>query len=176
MRIPHPDRGTSPDDLLALFFGQWQPAPRIENVATIDACGRRLAADQFARFDVPQVRAAGMDGVALRSSDFYDGMPDTSSWERGDQWDFADMGDDFDDRFDMIVPVEMARVENGRIALDLDETPQAGCCVRPVGSTVRKGRLILEKGAVLRRTEFVHGFPRISWSRRIWCSSSWSMS
>ncbi len=63
------------------------------------------------------------------------------------------MGDDFDDRFDMIVPVEMARVENGRIALDLDEIPQAGCCVRPAGSTVRKGRLILEKGAVLRRTD-----------------------
>ena len=84
----------------------WHPAPSEETVAIDDACGRFIAEDARARFDIPVVRAAGMDGICVNFDLFEEGIPDASGWTRGIEYERADTGDDFDDRFDTVLPIE----------------------------------------------------------------------
>lgn len=140
----------SAEEALVLLFDRWQPAPETETVPLEEAAGRVLAEDQFARYTLPVVRAAAMDSVALRSSDFAAGTPDTSGWKRGVEYELADMGDDFDDRFDAAVAVEAAAIlPEGGIRLREGVTVRAGSGIREAGSTVRAGEPLLRKGCRL---------------------------
>lgn len=135
------------EEALSLLFDRWSPSPETEIVPLEQALGRVLSKDQFACYTLPMVRAAMMDSVALRSSDFTSGAPDTSCWERGVQYELADMGDDFDDRFDAVVAVEDVTFppEGGiRIREGVSVVPGDG--IRGAGSTVREGDLLLQKG------------------------------
>ena len=91
---------TPKNSALAMLFAQWTPQPGTERVPVWDCVGRVLAEDVIARYDLPVVRASTMDGVAVDSRRFADGVPDASAWKLGTDYVRADTGDDFDDAFE----------------------------------------------------------------------------
>lgn len=138
------------EEALERLFSVWNAQTGIEEIDVADACGRTLAGDFFAKYDQPVVRASGMDGIAVRSADFADGMPDTSKWVYGEDYIRADTGDDFDDAFDSVIAIENVTIlpEGGvQLAEDVDFKP--GMNVQPCGSNIKKGAQVGKAGTVL---------------------------
>ena len=61
-----------------------------------------------------------MDSVETRWADFENFMPDTSDWERGKQWEFANTGVAMPEGFDTAIVVEhvIFSDDDTRIAFD----------------------------------------------------------
>lgn len=95
------------------------------------ACGRVLAQDCHARYDLPRHRVSSFDGIAVRSADFAAGLPDTSAWVRGVQFVQADTGDDFPDEFDTVIAAEdVSYDDEGRLTLSPDLAFRKGNAVK----------------------------------------------
>ena len=63
----------------------------------------------------------------------------------------ADTGDDFDDRFDAVIPIEQAELSpEGRLTLRWEGPLEPGQNIRPRGSTIRAGELLARKERQLR--------------------------
>lgn len=92
--------------VLETLFQQWTPVYKTETIPVEEALGRVLVHDQFSQVSIPVVRASAMDGVAVSSARFQSGPPDTSNWKPGVDFCRADTGDDFDDLFDAVIPIE----------------------------------------------------------------------
>jgi molybdopterin molybdotransferase/putative molybdopterin biosynthesis protein len=134
-------------EALTLLLEKWAPKAEAESIPLEEAYGRVLARDVFARLTLPVVRAAAMDSVALSSERFRGGAPDTRTWRLGIDCERADMGDDFDDRFDCALPVESVKfLPDGGIEIAGDAAVTAGAGVRKAGSAVKEGDLLLVKG------------------------------
>lgn len=132
--------------VIETLFQQWNPTSRTEYVPLDSALGRVLVRDMYAQVSIPVVRASAMDGVAVRSAAFSGGIPDTSSWTAGTDFVRADTGDDFDDRFDAVIPIEQAAVlPEGGLSLAPGLSVPAGMNIRPCGSSVREGELLALK-------------------------------
>ena len=70
-------------EILDKLFKKWNPEIKTETIPVSQAYGRILAETQQALYDLPIVRASSMDGIAVKSQLFENGMPDTSSWRLG---------------------------------------------------------------------------------------------
>lgn len=137
--------------VLEAIKAHWQPSRKTEIVPVSDALGRVLAQDVYARYSLPVVRASSMDGIGVSSALFQEGIPDTSRWQPGCDYVRADTGDDFDDRFDSVIPIEaVTLLKNGGVVLAPETVVTLGAHVRPEGSSVRQGDLILRAGTRLR--------------------------
>ena len=71
-----------------------------------DRLGRIPSAKVCSVWTLPVVRSSAGDGIAVDSSRFAQGIPDTSGWIQGRDFVHADTGDDFDDAFDAVIMVE----------------------------------------------------------------------
>jgi molybdopterin molybdotransferase/putative molybdopterin biosynthesis protein len=58
----------------------------------------------------------------------------------------ADMGSDFDDRFDAVIAIEDVNFSGGGVALSEDVLVTPGSLVEPKGGTIYKGELLARKG------------------------------
>lgn len=146
------EQNLSKEEILEKLFREWQPVAETEIVTLEESYGRVLAEDQTAQYDLPVVRASSMDGVAVKSEYFRDGIPDTSSWRLGREFVRADTGDDFDDAYDCIIRIEDVEIsEDGRLTLNLTsgEQIEPGANVRPAGSMLRRGALLAKAGRVI---------------------------
>jgi len=133
------------------MFDAWQPKAVIEQIPLAEAKGRILAEDIFAKYNLPVVRASTMDGVAVKSEAFADGMPDTSGWKQGVDFVRADTGDDFDDRFDAVIAIEnVVLTEDGKLSFTGKVNGSKGFNVKPCGADMKAGSMILKKGTLLR--------------------------
>lgn len=142
-----PTRG----EVLEALFALWHPDLPAETVSVEDALGRVTAGECRSRLNLPVVRASSGDGIAVDSERFRDGVPDTSGWEMGRDFVRADTGDDFDDRFDAVIMIEDVDIgEGGRLRIRDGVTVRKGDNVRPSGSTVREGELLVPKHVPLR--------------------------
>ncbi len=138
-------QGLTRDEAIAALCTRWVPSRRIESIPVEESCGRILADDCRAQYDLPPHRVSSFDGIAVCSSDFINGVPDTSHWKRGEQFVSADTGDDFPDKFDTIIAIE-------QVVFDEADCPhfvsdfifEAGAAVKQAGSTMRKGELLCE--------------------------------
>ena len=137
--------------VIQTLFEQWTPVVQTERISIDDALGRVLARDYEAVYSIPVVRASGMDGVAVISERFEQGIPDTSGWKVGVDFCRADTGDDFDDCFDAVIPIEKVSIlENGSLVIDSDVQVKKNMNVRPCGSTIRRGECVGRKDRKLR--------------------------
>lgn len=139
-------------EILEKLFEKWLPEIKNEIVPLSEAYGRILAEDQRAQYDLPVVRASSMDGIAVKSELFQNGIPDTSYWRLGDEYVRADTGDDFDDAYDSVIRIENVTMHNdGSISIHLpDGIPfERGMNVRPSGSTLKKGTIIAKAGHII---------------------------
>ncbi len=141
-------------EALDALFRIWNPQHEVELVPLEDAWQRVLAQTQYARCDLPVVRSARMDGIGVASADFVNGLPDTSDWTLGKEYVRADTGDDFDDRFDSVIPIEMVSFsETGEVSLDASLSFIPGMNVAPSGSLVRKEAVLAKAGLPLRAVD-----------------------
>ena len=160
------------EEVLGSMYSKWTPQRASEKVSIDDCLGRILAEDVYAEYNIPVVRSSAMDGIAVKSSAFFDEesgeekVPDTEKWVLGRDYVRADTGDDFDDAFDAVIAIEMTELlENGGVKLHLDRPAGPGprgkngdgpfkvrknTNVRPAGSSVKKGALLAPKGTWIR--------------------------
>lgn len=122
---------------------RWEPKLSAEEFAVEEAAGRILACDCTARYNLPQHRVSAMDGIAVCSAAFAEGMPDTTTWQEGIDYVRADTGDDFPDAFDAVIAIEdVTHAEDGSITLTEGLEVQPGRCVRAAGATMAEGELL----------------------------------
>lgn len=91
---------------LALMKEHWHFTSEREPVPLEDCLGRVTAENIYSVNTLSVFRSSCMDGVAVRSADFANGMPDTSGWINGRDFVRADTGDDFPDAFDTVIAIE----------------------------------------------------------------------
>lgn len=142
------------NEALELIFSHWRPEPKTEEIPLGEAYGRVLARDYYSLHNIPVVRASAMDGVAVMSERFKDGVPDASDWKLGEDYVRADTGDDFDDKFDAVIRIEDVELLPGgglKIKNDIAVTP--GAAVRGSGSSLKTGAKLTNKGLPLRGTD-----------------------
>ena len=136
------------------FFAEWEIRVESELVTLDEACGRVLAEDVESHVTVPVVRASSCDGIAVRSADFADGLPDTSRWRLGSEFVRADTGDDFPDEFDAVIMIEKAAIQpDGSVVLDDDVHVESGSNTMRAGATIQAGKPILKSGSIIRPTD-----------------------
>ncbi len=144
----------SREEALSDFFKAWEPMRETELVVLDDAVGRVLARDMVSSNTLPVVRASSFDGIAVKSAAFANGLPDTSAWKRGVEYVRADTGDDFPDEYDAVIMIEKAAIQpDGSVVLDDDVEVEPGSGVRPAGSTLKEGTLLLDAGSIIRPTD-----------------------
>jgi molybdopterin molybdotransferase/putative molybdopterin biosynthesis protein len=138
-------------EALDLILSKLKTTSPSETVPADEALGRVAARDVFSVHDLPLVRASSMDGIGVASSMFAAGAPDVSLWKEGREYERADTGDDFDDRFDAVIPIEdVGFLPDGGISIAKDLRVTPGMNVRPAGSSVRKGERLVAAGTTLR--------------------------
>lgn len=136
---------------LEKLFSSWCPQPQTEIIPMELACGRISAEPLRSQNSLPVVRASKADGFAVRSDCFKDGTPDTSGWELGIDYERADTGDDFDDRFDAVIRVEDASVsDDGTLKFSDDIKVGPGSMVSGAGSWIREDDFILDRNMCIR--------------------------
>lgn len=137
--------------VMETLLGKWNFTPESELIPVEQACGRVLAEPACSQCTIPVVRASSMDGVGVVSAMFADGIPDMSRWTLGNEFVRADTGDDFDDKYDAVIPIERVKVgETCGLILDEDVVVTPGMGIRPKGSTLKEGELLLEANVPLR--------------------------
>lgn len=129
-------------------------ASATELVGIRDAWGRVCATDCRAATDVLNVTYAQMDGIAVRSADFVDGIPDTSLWRPGRDFGWANTGTALPAGFDSVIPIEGVRFpkaptldEKDPGAPLLDAAPRtAGAFCRQRGCDFAFGDVVVRVG------------------------------
>lgn len=134
------ERSVTRTEALALVREHWIPAPRLETLPLGECLGRVTARELQAAYTLPVVRASCFDGVAVRSADFAQGMPDTTGWVKGRDFVRADTGDDFPDEFDTVIAIEDVILEGEglRFAEGFTFDPKEET-VDPAGTIVKAG-------------------------------------
>lgn len=138
----------SREETVACLLQKWQPAQRLETVTLEQALGGFVAEDLTSRNVLPVCRSSQRDGIAVRYADFANGIPETSHWQEGIDYAAADMGDDFDDAFDTVIPIENFIVnEQGKvIGLNPNTELQKGQLINHIGATLQENEPLLLKG------------------------------
>ncbi|MBE6465106.1 MAG: molybdopterin biosynthesis protein [Eggerthellaceae bacterium] len=125
--------------------------PKIETVKLDVSCvGRVLAADAVAKLDMPNCLTCKMDSVAVHWDDFKDGAPDTTGWQRGRDWEFANTGIGMPEGFDTAIVIEHVVLSEDNTTISFNALPSkqyAG--TSPAGSRMRKGDVLVPAGSML---------------------------
>lgn len=138
--------------------------PQSETVNLHEAHMRVTAAECYAKVDVPNALCSQMDGIAVRFDDFADGMPDTSTWQLGREYDWANTGTALPEGFDCSIPIEQVEFDGGIGTVGIGEKSpgvlrilQAPAkrfdrCRKP-GASFEAGQLLLPAGTRLTPTK-----------------------
>lgn len=140
---PEIDNLISRMELLKKILYIWQPKEEKEFVSLKEALGRVTAEDLYSKNDLPVCRASRMDGIAVCSKDFGKGIPDTSRWQLGKEFVYADTGDDFPDKYDAVIAIEDVKI--GEIGIDIspEVVVAKNGMLRGKGETLSKGELLM---------------------------------
>lgn len=137
-------------EALKLLFSRWKPVADIETVPLDDALDRVVAQDIFSNVNLPVYRESWADGIAVRSADFTNGIPDTSGWQKGTDYTQADTGDDFADAFDAVIKVEDISYDaGGRLTIAPHVKAPPGNLVGAAGTMIKKGELLVKRNSRL---------------------------
>ena len=114
--------------------------------------GRVLACNVTSRIDVPGALTCNMDSIAhFRAfEDLSEGaLPDTTDWQRGIDWEFANTGVAMPEGFDAIV-IEHVRVSEDEQHVQIDAAPSARFAgTRAPGSKRKAGDVVAFAGEVV---------------------------
>lgn len=96
--------------------------PAIETVDLHEAHMRVTARECRSLINVPNALCAQMDGIAVRFDDFANGMPDTSNWQLGREYDWANTGTALPQGFDCSIAIEQVEFDSGVGAVSVNGT------------------------------------------------------
>ena len=136
----------------------------IEQISTLDATGRVLAADQQSQLDVPPMDNTQMDGYAVRASDCESGAAVMSVSQRipaghvGAPLQPGTVARIFTGALipegaDAVVMQEQCVLDEAIGKVTVQHTPRFGEWVRRRGEDIRAGSTILTRGTLLRAQE-----------------------
>lgn len=149
--VPTFEHLLSREEIIRRVTENWPVKREWEEVAVESAGNRIPVSDICSSITLPVVRASSRDGVAVMSSRFVQGLPDTLGWVRGVDYERADTGDDFDDRYDAVITIEDVDISSdGTLRIHEGVKVAPGENVRPAGSTVKKGELLAKANLPLR--------------------------
>lgn len=127
--------------------------PDIETLPAWEAFDRVLAENVYSRVNVPNKTTSSLDAIAVRFDDFACGVPDTSAWKRGEQFEFCNTGIAMPDGFDTAIAIEQVEVDESDLSIRILEAPaERGQCTNAAGSSVCQGELLAREGEVLTPT------------------------
>lgn len=127
-----------------------KPVKSVHTMPVIQAVGQILAESVYAQYTVPEVAVSAMDGFAVKSAETIlasDQNPvELSAFLR------VNTGNVVPPEFDAVVKVEDAWFEDGPeiSAVTVRRSINSGTNVRPPGEDIKRGGLILPKGAAIR--------------------------
>ena len=143
----------SKEQAIQLILGACKFSPGIEEVPIEQAIGRVLARKAVAQLDMPNALTCCLDSVAVHWDDFAQlegGLPDTSEWVRGRDWEFANTGVAMPEGFDTAIVIENVVVSDDEQHIELLAAPSkqfAG--TRPAGSNFHAGDVLVEANVVV---------------------------
>lgn len=141
-------------EALNILFEKCPLQHEIEIIPITEAINRIPAEDIHSCNTLPVCRTSMMDGIAVASSCFKAGIPDTSSWIEGREYARADTGDDFDDCYDAVIQIENVSFdETGKLKIKEGTVVKEGTCVKKSGSTIKKGECVLKAGMPIRPSD-----------------------
>ncbi|MGA2104201.1 MAG: molybdopterin biosynthesis protein [Methanoregula sp.] len=134
------------DDALHLLKSSFNNPGKTETVPVTKTLGRVIATPVYARYSVPEVNLAAMDGIAVKSRDTF-GATDQCPVTLGD---FArvNTGNILPPQFDAVIMIEDTWEAGDRFQIRKAAFPWQH--VRPAGDDIREGRLVLPKGHMVR--------------------------
>jgi len=149
-------------EALDFLLAAARPVADVESVATLDANGRVLAADQLSMLDVPGADNTQMDGYAVRAADCADGSARLRVAQRipagsvGQPLEPGTAARIFTGALippgaDAVVMQEQCELEGEYVVVK--HVPRAGEWIRRQGEDVRTGAVILAAGTRLRGQE-----------------------
>ncbi len=140
---------------LADFFAAWEPAMQTEEVSLAQAAGRICADRVYSKLTLPVYRVSSCDGIAVAAGRVQNEREKIADWRIGIDFARADTGDDFEDCFDAVIPIEEIDLDpDGKIAfLSPDVEIKAGSNTSPRGSTLVEGDLLMEGNLPIRATD-----------------------
>lgn len=147
----------SVEDALAAVLGRVVPMPAAE-LPLQDALGLVLVEDVYAALDLPSFPAAVVDGFALRAADSGAARRIVGEQMAGAPVDLLvgpgsavriTTGAPVPSGADVVIKVELADEDDGLVTPQQGETLLAGQNIRPVGSDIAAGELVLRAGQAL---------------------------
>lgn len=138
-------------EALNTLFSKWIPRYDFEIINIEDSINRITFEDIYSKNTLPIVRSSAADGIATSSNYFKEGFPDTSNWIEGIEYEGADTGDDFNDKYDFIIRIEDVDInEYGKITISENVVTTSGTNVFEKGRTIIKDELIIKKNTKLK--------------------------
>lgn len=154
----------SVQEALDFLLGAARPVSEQETLATVEATGRVLAADQLSQLDVPPMDNTQMDGYAVRAADCASGsaaLPVSQRIPAGHVGQPLQPGTAariftgalIPDGADAVVMQEQCAFDETSGTVTISHVPQSGEWVRRRGEDIRAGSAILSRGTRLRAQE-----------------------
>jgi putative molybdopterin biosynthesis protein len=137
---------TSLDEALRILRTSFTPPGRTETVALVDSVGRVVASPVYAKYSVPEVNIAAMDGIAVKSGDTL-GATEQAPVTLGHAMR-VNTGNIVPQEFDAVVMVEETWEREGKFQVRKPVAP--GQHIRLAGEDIRKGQLVLPSGHQVR--------------------------
>ncbi|MDO4182220.1 MAG: molybdopterin molybdotransferase MoeA [Coriobacteriia bacterium] len=137
-------------EVVDALLSEWHFAREAETVPVAQACGRVSAQQVVSTNQLPNWPTSKMDAVAVHFDDFAGGMPNTSAWVRGADWQFCNTGVAMPKGFDTAIRIEAAEVSADEESIKLNYVPQCrGESVTQVGAVLQPGDVLVEVGQVI---------------------------
>lgn len=154
----------SVQEALDFLLHSARPVSDIEQLSTLDATGRVLAADQLSQLDVPPMDNTQMDGYAVRASDCVSGsavLPVSQRIPAGHVGAPLQPGTVariftgalIPEGADAVVMQEQCALDEVTGKVTVQHAPRSGEWVRKRGEDIRAGSTILTRGTLLRAQE-----------------------
>ncbi|MFZ9238251.1 MAG: gephyrin-like molybdotransferase Glp [Burkholderiaceae bacterium] len=154
----------SVQEALDFLLHSARPVSDIEQLSTLDATGRVLAADQLSQLDVPPMDNTQMDGYAVRASDCVSGsavLPVSQRIPAGHVGAPLQPGTVariftgalIPEGADAVVMQEQCALDEATGKVTVQHAPRSGEWVRKRGEDILAGSTILTRGTLLRAQE-----------------------
>ncbi len=139
------------DETMEKLISLWNPTLGEEVISINNAIDRISYKEVYSKNTLPVNRSAKMDGVAINYEQFINNISNLSVLKENIDYAPADMGDDFDDIFDSVIPIESFSFDkdNNISEVSLSSPLEKGQCINQRGASLYEGEVILEKGELI---------------------------
>lgn len=117
---------------------------RYEIVDLYYAVNKVAADDIKAQTVLPKLPVSKMDGIGVRFADFVQNVPDTSQWQEGREYIFANTGCTVPSDYDTVILIEDVRFVDGKLQI-LEAPKMKGQLIDPPGSLIGKDEVLVHK-------------------------------